>query len=150
MLILTCWHLHSSKSYIFNSTVVEAFVAWEVVEFSRDLELQHVIVEGDALEIVQDLLKEWRCWSRYGQLIDDAKIAVKSARTILWLAMISKFTFQPDTFLLKSSLFLKEKCYTYFQVLYFFFLFWCDSKNHHKFTWVYMHMIYQWWFLLCT
>ncbi len=58
MLILTCWHLHSSKSYIFNSTVVEAFVAWEVVEFSRDLELQHVIVEGDALEIVQDLLKE--------------------------------------------------------------------------------------------
>lgn len=57
MLILTCWHLRSSKSYIFNPTVIEAFVAWKVVEFSRDLELQHVIMEGDALKIVQDLRK---------------------------------------------------------------------------------------------
>jgi len=44
--------------------------ASKIVEFSRDLGLQNVMIEGDALKIVNVLRKERYCWSRYGQLIE--------------------------------------------------------------------------------
>jgi hypothetical protein len=44
----------------------------EAVEFYRDLEFQCVMIEGDALEI------DGCCWSRYRQVIDDAKTMINS------------------------------------------------------------------------
>jgi hypothetical protein len=52
------------------------------VEFSRDLEMQNIILEGDALEIAHALQKEGQFWSRYGQLIVDAKKMLKSLRYV--------------------------------------------------------------------
>lgn len=43
------------------------------MEFSRDLGIQNIILEGDALNIIQALQKERQALSWYGQLIDDAK-----------------------------------------------------------------------------
>jgi hypothetical protein len=40
-----------------------------VVEFSRDLRFDNIIIlmEGDALEIVQAQQKEKCCWNKYGK-----------------------------------------------------------------------------------
>jgi hypothetical protein len=38
--------------------VVEAFTVGKVVEFNKDLGFQNVLVQGDALKIVQELRKE--------------------------------------------------------------------------------------------
>lgn len=45
----------SSKPYIFDPIVVEAYAAWKVVEFSIDLGILNIILEGDVLEIVNAL-----------------------------------------------------------------------------------------------
>ena len=55
--------VHYSEPYIFNPTVVEAFATWQMVELSRNLTLQHVIIERDALEVVCALWNKGRCWS---------------------------------------------------------------------------------------
>lgn len=48
----------SSKPYITNPTIVEAHAAWKVEKFGTDLGLQNIIIEGDALKIVQNLQKD--------------------------------------------------------------------------------------------
>lgn len=56
----------SSKSYITDQTVTEGLTTWKLVKFCRDLSLQDVIIERDAMKVIQALRKEERCWSRYG------------------------------------------------------------------------------------
>lgn len=49
--------------------------------FSRYLRLQHVILEGDALEVVQTLKSKRRSWSWYGQLIEYAKTVLDNMQS---------------------------------------------------------------------
>jgi hypothetical protein len=46
--------------------------------FGVELGYQRIILEGDALEIVQALRNKDPSWSRYGQLIEDTKAKLNS------------------------------------------------------------------------
>jgi hypothetical protein len=59
----------STKPHISDPAVT----AWIVVEFSRELGFQNIIMEGDALEIVHALQKEGCYWT-YRQLVEDANL----------------------------------------------------------------------------
>jgi hypothetical protein len=50
------------------------------VEFNRDMGFQNIIIEGDALEVVNALQKGY-CWSEYRQLIEDAKVILNSLQS---------------------------------------------------------------------
>jgi hypothetical protein len=63
----------SSKLYIINPTVTEAFATYIVVEFDRDLRIQNIILEDDALKIGDALQKEGQSGNRYENLINDLK-----------------------------------------------------------------------------
>lgn len=73
--------LCSSKPYITNPTVADAFFAWKAVEFGRDLGIQNTILEGNALDIVHALRKEEQSWSRYGNLLDNSKTLLNSLQS---------------------------------------------------------------------
>lgn len=68
----------SPHAYIIDLTMEEAFEAWKAVLFGIDLGLGNVILESDALEIVNSLMKDGQSWSRNGNLTDDSKIILHS------------------------------------------------------------------------
>ncbi|XP_059441892.1 uncharacterized protein LOC132174217 [Corylus avellana] len=63
----------TSKEYVQDPSMAEAIAAREAVLLAQRLELRHIILEGDSLEIVQLLQKEEGCWSIYGQAVNDTK-----------------------------------------------------------------------------
>ncbi len=60
--------------FLTNPTIVEALAAWEAVRFYLDNGLERVVLEGDALVVVNALSQFTACWSSYGHLIDDTKL----------------------------------------------------------------------------
>lgn len=62
-----------SKLASLEPVVAKALVALYVVGFSRDLGLQNVIMEGDALQVVNAAKFRGRNWSRYRQIIEDTQ-----------------------------------------------------------------------------
>jgi hypothetical protein len=73
--------LCSSKPYITNPIVADAIFAWKAVEFGKDLGIQNIILEGNALDIVHALLKEEQFWSRYGNLLNNSKTLLNSLQS---------------------------------------------------------------------
>jgi ribonuclease HI len=67
----------SIKQFIVDPAVAEAYAALKAVEFCCDLGLWNILLEGDALEIVNALLLDDPSWSRYGHLIDDTKLLLQ-------------------------------------------------------------------------
>lgn len=65
--------LSAAKDYIIALDIAEASAALRASNFCRKLGLHRVILEGDALQVVQTLRKEGRNWSRYDHLIEDTK-----------------------------------------------------------------------------
>ncbi|XP_059450800.1 uncharacterized protein LOC132181566 [Corylus avellana] len=65
--------LGTSREYVQDPSMAEAIAAREAVMLAQRLELRHIILEGDSLEIVQLLQKEEECWSTYGQAVNDTK-----------------------------------------------------------------------------
>jgi hypothetical protein len=51
--------------------IVEVLTAYHVVYFSKDLSLHHIILEGDALQVVKTLKDKGINCSRFGQLVED-------------------------------------------------------------------------------
>ena len=51
----------------------EAFAAFSAVCLCRDLELQHIMMEGDAKQIVDAVNSNTSSWSRFGHIIDDTR-----------------------------------------------------------------------------
>jgi ribonuclease HI len=70
--------LHSSQMGITDPATAEAYAAWKAVQFGRDLGLPKVILEGDALVIVQALQKEDPSWHKYGSLIETSRSLLRS------------------------------------------------------------------------
>ena len=62
-----------AKIGITDPYVAEAMGAWQSASLINQLGLQKVIVEGHALQVIQDLCKKGPCWRKYGHLIDDVK-----------------------------------------------------------------------------
>jgi hypothetical protein len=59
----------------------EAVVASKVVKFSSDLRFQNIMMEEDALKTVHALRRDGSCLSKYGQLVNDAKIVLNNFRS---------------------------------------------------------------------
>lgn len=51
-------------------------MTWKVVEFGRSLGIHNIILEDNAMKVVHAFRKEDQSWSRYGNLIDNAKITL--------------------------------------------------------------------------
>ncbi|XP_059436284.1 uncharacterized protein LOC132169234 [Corylus avellana] len=60
--------------------VGEAMAALEAVEFSREVGLQDVILEGDSLQVVQALQKTEQNWIPYGHIVEDARLILNTRR----------------------------------------------------------------------
>jgi hypothetical protein len=43
------------------------------VDLAKRLDLRNVLLEGDALEVVEAITKEGNCWTVYGQVVNDIK-----------------------------------------------------------------------------
>jgi ribonuclease HI len=56
----------------------EALAAFQATNFSKDLGLQHIILEGDALQVVKAVNCPSRNWSRFGQLVEDTRMVIHS------------------------------------------------------------------------
>lgn len=61
--------------------VGEAMAALEAVEFSREVGLQEVIVEGDSLQVVQALRETKQNWSIYGHIVEDARMTLNTRKS---------------------------------------------------------------------
>jgi len=63
--------LYGPKGYIINSSInVEVIAALRAAVFCRELGYQQVMLEGDALQVVQTLRNENKNLSKYGSLIE--------------------------------------------------------------------------------
>lgn len=56
-----------------DPSIAEVVGAWLSAEVCHQLCYSRTILEGDSLEIIQVLRKEWKCWSAYGHLNNDTK-----------------------------------------------------------------------------
>lgn len=65
--------LAAPKASIIAPDTAEAMAALKAVSFSRDLGFTKVVLEGDALSVVQGLRSPGRNYSRYGHLIEEAR-----------------------------------------------------------------------------
>lgn len=66
----------------------EAQGALCAAEFSRDLGLQSIILEGDSIQVVNALQGTGPNWSRYGQMVADARVVLTLVRR--WLIRHTK------------------------------------------------------------
>jgi hypothetical protein len=53
--------------------MAKAVGAWFAVALAKRLGLRNVLIEGDALEVVDAISKEGNCWTVYGQIVNDIK-----------------------------------------------------------------------------
>jgi hypothetical protein len=58
--------LCTTVPFISNPTIVEAIAAWKAANLCYDLGFQRVIMEGDALVVVQALQQNAPSWCQYG------------------------------------------------------------------------------------
>jgi ribonuclease HI len=57
--------------------VAEAIAALHAAEFSRDLGLQMIILEGDSLQVVNAIQDTGPNWSRYGHIVADIRTVLQ-------------------------------------------------------------------------
>jgi ribonuclease HI len=74
-----------TKPHITDPLVAEIVAAWSAAQFIRHLEIDHVLVEGDSLGVIQSLGGVDRSWAPAGHLVDDAKALLNNCRC--WKAM---------------------------------------------------------------
>ena len=58
----------------YKAEVTEALVAWKALSFAHELGFQHVILEGDALRLIQALKSQEQNLCPLGLLVEDVKI----------------------------------------------------------------------------
>lgn len=63
---------YAPTNHITAPEIVEAVAALKEVTFCRELGLSKVILEGDALQVVNALKASTSNWSPYGHLIEEA------------------------------------------------------------------------------
>lgn len=61
--------LRATRTLAQNSSSAESLAFLTAVKFCQDMEIQHCILEGDALQVVNLLLNQKRDWSEGGLLI---------------------------------------------------------------------------------
>jgi hypothetical protein len=64
----------SLKKLLVDPNVAEANATWKAVKFNRDLDMMNIMLEGDAMKIVNVIRMEGQSCSRYGHLIEDVSL----------------------------------------------------------------------------
>jgi hypothetical protein len=65
--------LCASRELVTDSGTAEALAAWQAAELTQMLELRQVVLEGDALEIINIFKLDGAWRGNYGYVIQDAK-----------------------------------------------------------------------------
>lgn len=65
--------IQATKDVSNNPFTAEALVLFLAIQFCKESSITHVIIEGDALEVVNQLMKDAMDWSQGGFLIQDAR-----------------------------------------------------------------------------
>jgi ribonuclease HI len=73
--------LSAPRNYITAPDIAEAVAALKAVTFCRELGFSKVILEGDALQVVNALKASTRNWSPYGHLIEEAHSQLSGMHT---------------------------------------------------------------------
>jgi hypothetical protein len=70
-----CIHIHVFfKKLLVDPNVAEANATWKAVKFNRDLDMMNIMLEGDAMKIVNVIRMEGKSCSRYSHLIEDVSL----------------------------------------------------------------------------
>ncbi|XP_059429871.1 uncharacterized protein LOC132163564 isoform X2 [Corylus avellana] len=84
--------IHAALSKTLNclhpSAIAEAVGALRAAEFCCDLGLHNVVLEGDSLIVVQDILALASNWCAHGQIVADIRVVLNSRRS--WMVMHTK------------------------------------------------------------
>jgi hypothetical protein len=64
----------ASRPHVTDLATAEAIATWKTTKVCTLMGFQKVILEGDSLEVVKALQGDGCCWSRFGTMINDAKI----------------------------------------------------------------------------
>jgi ribonuclease HI len=67
--------------FLTEPVVAEAIAALHAVEFSRDLGLPRIVLEGDSLQVVTAVQDLRPTWSRYGHITADIRTILKGFRS---------------------------------------------------------------------
>jgi hypothetical protein len=62
-----------TKPFTSDPATAEAIGAWHAVLFDKQLGRDHIVFEGDSLEVVNVMRNETYSWTRYGMLVNAAK-----------------------------------------------------------------------------
>jgi ribonuclease HI len=73
--------MFAPKSYIVAPDIAEAVAALRAAKFGRELSFTRVVLEGDALQIVQALKSSTPNWSSYGHLVEEARDQLNGMHT---------------------------------------------------------------------
>ena len=65
----------------FEPVIGEAMAAMVEVKFSKEREIQDVILEGDSMQVVQALQDRNPSWRTYGHIIDDTRVFLGTCRS---------------------------------------------------------------------
>jgi hypothetical protein len=68
----------ASRPHVTEPTTAEAITVWKLADVCSSLGFTKVVLEGDSLEVVKALQTEGPYWSRFGLMINDAKILLNS------------------------------------------------------------------------
>jgi hypothetical protein len=70
--------ISSSIPLVQDPEVAETVVAWRTLSFCCEQGFQKIILEGDSLNVIKDLQQEEGCWSKYGQIIEDMQVLIRT------------------------------------------------------------------------
>ncbi|XP_059429714.1 uncharacterized protein LOC132163437 isoform X3 [Corylus avellana] len=80
--------LRKTLNCLHPSAIAEAVGAVRAAEFCCDLGLHYVVLEGDSLIVVQDILASAWNWCAHGQIVADIRVVLNSRRS--WMVMHTK------------------------------------------------------------
>jgi ribonuclease HI len=72
--------LCATKPYIIEAFTAEACALWKDLELATKLGFSHIVLEGDALAVTEELKREGACWGIHGPILNDAKFLLKQCQ----------------------------------------------------------------------
>ena len=71
----------STTKHISNPTTTETLVAWNTVVLGVQLSVIHLELEGDAMEVVQEINRASHCYGREGPILNNMKTLLQNFNT---------------------------------------------------------------------
>lgn len=71
----------TTRTFLVKHVVAEALAALQVVELSKEIGFNDIILKGDTLQIVNAVKAEGNNWSKFGHIIDGIKLGLCQLRS---------------------------------------------------------------------